>query len=112
MRLIAVASIVSASLGLGACSAPTREAPAGASLAEVRIEAQPTPAWIFVDGSYVGSTPIEPEIAWTHATRFVEVVAVPMHPSQTRQVLRLVPPALPAQVTFFLDNQDPRAVTR
>jgi hypothetical protein len=82
------------------------------SVREVRIDAAPTPAWIFIDGIYVGRTPVEPGIPFSHATRFIEVVAVPMHESQTRQVLRIVPPSLPSQLQFFLDNQDPQAVAR
>ena len=98
--------------GLAGCAHAPLDAPAGASVREVRIDASPTPAWIFIDGTYVGRTPVEPEIPFTHATRFVEVVAVPLHESQTRQVLRLVPPSLPRDLQFFLDNQDPQAVTR
>jgi len=99
-----------------ACVAGCAHAPldprGGVTLREVRIESSPTPAWIFIDGAYVGRTPVEPEIPFTHATRFVEVVAVPLHESQTRQVLRIVPPSLPRDLHFFLDNQDPQAVAR
>lgn len=97
---------------LAGCAHAPLDAPAGATVREVHIDASPTPAWIFIDGTYVGRTPVEPEIPFTHATRFIEVVAVPLHDSQTRQVLRLVPPSLPRDLQFFLDNQDPQAVTR
>jgi len=97
---------------LAACAQPALEVPDGSTSRQVRIDASPTPAWIFIDGSYVGQTPVKPEISFTHATQFVEVVAVPMHDSQTRQVLRIVPPSLPRNLQFFLDNQDPRAVAR
>lgn len=97
---------------LGACTpAPVRTLP-GESTATVRIDAAPTPAWIFVDGEFVGRTPVEPTLAFTHTTRFIEVVAFPLHTNQTRQVLRVVPPNLPRDMLFFLDNQDPGAVTR
>jgi hypothetical protein len=98
--------------GLTACAQAPLQGPAGASTMKVRIDSAPTPAWIFIDGTYVGRTPLTPEIPFTHATRYVEVVAVPMYDSQTRQALRLVPPSLPQRLQFFLDNQDPRAVTR
>jgi hypothetical protein len=97
---------------LAGCAHAPLEAPDGVSVREVRIDAAPTPAWIFIDGTYVGRTPVEPGIPFTHSTRFIEVVAVPMHESQTRQVLRIVPPSLPSRLQFFLDNQDPQAVTR
>jgi len=98
--------------GLAACAHAPLDAPAGATVGEVRIDASPTPAWIFVDGHFVGRTPVTQPIPFTHATRFIEVVAVPLHETQTRQVLRIVPPSLPSDLKFFLDNQDPSAVTR
>lgn len=97
---------------LAGCAHSPLDAPEGATVREVRIDASPTPAWIFIDGTYVGRTPVEPEIPFTHATHFIEVVAVPLHESQTRQVLRITPPSLPRDLRFFLDNQDPQAVTR
>jgi len=108
MRAVALPLVAS----LAACAHAPPDAPAGATVGEVRIDAAPTPAWIFVDGHYVGRTPVTPRIAFTHATPFIEVVAVPLHETQTRQVLRIVPPSLPSDMQFFLDNQDPRAVAR
>ena len=97
---------------LAACNPAALQPLAGESASRVSINSAPDPAWIFVDGVFVGRTPIEPLIAFTHATRFVEIVAVPLHANQTRQVLRIVPPSLPRNLQFFLDNQDPGAVTR
>jgi hypothetical protein len=106
------AGVLTIAAGLSACAQAPLQGPAGAGAVQVRIDSAPTPAWIFVDGTYVGRTPLTPEIPFTHATRFIEIVAVPMHDSQTRQALRLVPPSLPHSLQFFLDNQDPDAVTR
>ncbi len=106
------ALVMSLVASMAGCTQAALEAPDGATVRQVRIDAAPTPAWIFVDGTYVGRTPVAPEIPFTHSTRFVEVVAVPLHDSQTRQVLRIVPPSLPRDLQFFLDNQDPRAVAR
>jgi hypothetical protein len=106
------AGVLAIAAGLAACAQVPLQGPAGAGAVQVRIDAAPTPAWIFVDGTYIGRTPLTPEIPFTHATRFIEIVAVPMHDSQTRQALRLVPPSLPRSLQFFLDNQDPGAVAR
>jgi len=106
------AAVLTITAGLTACTQAPLQGPAGASAVKVHIDSAPTPAWIFVDGTYVGRTPLTPEIPFTHATRYIEVVAVPMHDPQTRQALRLVPPSLPQTLRFFLDNPDPRAVTR
>ncbi len=97
---------------VAACNTAAVQPIAGESAGKVSINSAPDPAWIFVDGVFVGRTPIETQIAFTHATRFIEVVAVPLHVNQTRQVLRIVPPSLPTDLQFFLDNQDPGAVTR
>ena len=109
---VPAASILLLGAGVAGCAQSPLRGPEGATMAQVQIDAAPTPAWIFVDGAYVGQTPVTPEIPFTHETRFVEVVAVPMYASQTRQLLRITPPALPRNLTFFLDNPDPRAVTR
>jgi hypothetical protein len=106
------AGVLTVAAGLTACAQAPLQGPAGTTAMKVRIDSAPTAAWIFVDGNYVGSTPLTPAIPFTHATRFIEVVAVPMHDSQTRQALRLVPPSLPRSLQFFLDNQDPGAVAR
>ncbi len=97
---------------LAGCASAPLDTPGGATVREVRIDSSPTPAWIFIDGSFAGCTPVVSEIPFTHATRFIEVVAVPLYDSQTRQALRIVPPSLPRNMHFFLDNQDPQAVTR
>lgn len=110
-RALAVPAACLVLLACG-CAGSRQSVVAGTSSASVAIDAAPTPAWIFVDGEYVGRTPVESSIPFTHATRYVEVVAVPLYAVQTRQVLRLVPPSLPRNVQFFLDNQDPGAVTR
>ena len=97
---------------VGGCAETPLKGPDGATVAQVEIDSSPTPAWIFIDGTYVGQTPVTREIPFTHETRFIEVVAVPAYASQTRQVLRVTPPAVPRNLTFFLDNPDPDAVRR
>ena len=98
--------------GTAGCAGRPLHGPRGETVAQVHIESSPTPAWIFVDGNYVGQTPVTPDIPFTHDTRYVEVVAVPMYAAQTRQVLRVAPPSMPQSLTFFLDNPDPGAVRR
>ncbi len=79
--------------------------PDGSTVAQVQINSAPTEAWIFVDGEYRGITPLSQEISFWAATRHVEVVALPMYPSQARQVKRLQVPPLPH--TLFFDMNTP-----
>ena len=109
MKQLAVLPVLAC---VAACNPAAVQRIAGESTGTVSINSAPDPAWIFVDGVFVGRTPVATAIAFTHATHFVEIVAVPMHANQTRQVLRIVPPSLPSDLQFFLDNQDPGAVTR
>jgi hypothetical protein len=106
--LVRIAAVACAS----ACSPAAVQPSPGTSGGTVSIDASPDAAWIFVDGRFVGHTPVAPIIPFTHATRYVEVVAVPMHESQARQVLRIVPPSLPRRLQFFMDNQEPQAIAR
>ena len=107
-----IAALV-ACLLLAGCASNYAKPPAvyattnGSTAARVRIDSSPTEAWIFVDGQYVGITPLEQKIKFWAATRYVEVVAVPMYPAQARQVKRLEVPPLPQ--TLFFDMNNPLA---
>lgn len=76
----------------------------GASFAWVDIDSSPTPAAIYVNGEYVGETPLQYPLAFTSRTRYVVVVAEPLYPTQTRQEQRLPVPPLPNRIQFFMNN--------
>jgi hypothetical protein len=78
--------------------------PSGASSAPVTIDSAPTSAAIFIDGRYVGQTPLRYRIHFSSNTRFIHVVAEPVYPSQTRQERRLQVPPLPQRIQFFMTN--------
>ena len=102
--------VVTLMIALAGCASDFAEPPAiratedGSTAALVRIDSSPTQAWIFVDGEYVGITPMEQEISFWAATRFIEVVAVPMYPAQARQVKRVEVPPLPHTLFFNMNN--------
>ena len=92
---------------LGPCAAdvdPCRDVPPGATSALVEIGSQPTPADIFVDGTYVGRTPLKRYLWFSSTTHAVAVVAEPLYPGQARQEQRLRVPPLPKRLTFFMNN--------
>ncbi|WP_295582948.1 PEGA domain-containing protein [uncultured Lamprocystis sp.] len=95
---------------------PCRYIPAGASNELVEIGSSPTSAAIYVDGIYVGKTPIKHYLWFLSTTRAVTVVAVPLYPGQARQEQRLRVPPLPRRLTFFMNNPartaDPDAAAR
>jgi hypothetical protein len=92
------------------CGSPYPEAPIsfagqnGEDAAIVEIHASPTPAWIFVNGDYAGITPLDYEMQFDSETRSLEVSAVPMYGSQTRQSKRLHVPPLPKRLHFFMNT--------
>jgi hypothetical protein len=91
----------------GPCAAdvdPCRDVPPGATNTLVEIESRPTPADVFVDGTYVGRTPLKRYLWFSSTTRAVTVVAEPLYPGQARQEQRLRVPPLPERLTFFMNN--------
>jgi hypothetical protein len=83
---------------------PCRYIPPGASNALVEINSDPTPAEIFVNGTYVGRTPLKRHLWFSSTTRAITVVAEPLYPGQARQVQSLNVPPLPRRMTFFMNN--------
>jgi len=92
------------------CGSPYPEVPEsfagpnGENAAIVEIHASPTPAWIFVNGAYAGVTPLDYEMRFDSETRSLDVSAVPMYGSQTRQSKRLQVPPLPKRLHFFMNT--------
>lgn len=105
-RIALIAAIVS----LTACASDFPEAPKsyagvdGSTAAIVEIDASPSPVWIFVDGAYVGMTPLQYEMSFDSETAYLSVVAVPMTSSQTRQLKRIQVPPLPKRLHYFMNN--------
>jgi hypothetical protein len=92
---------------IGPCAKPPdpcRYIPPGASNDLVEIGSSPTPAAIYVDGEYVGKTPLKRYLWFSSTTRAVTVVAEPLYPGQARQEQRLRVPPLPRRLTFFMNN--------
>jgi len=91
----------------GPCAAdidPCRYIPPGATNTLVEIDSAPTPAEIFVDGKYVGRTPLKRYLWFSSTTHAVTVVAEPLYPGQARQEQRLNVPPLPKRLTFVMNN--------
>lgn len=80
----------------------------GVTIAPVKIESSPTTAWIYIDGKYVGNTPLVYGLAYDSNTSYIEVTAEPLpdHPGQLRQTRHIRVPPLPNSVHFFLNNSD------
>ncbi len=76
----------------------------GSTVGHVQISSAPTSAWIFIDGTYVGLTPLEQELGYQSGTRFVEVVAVPLYDAQAIQTKRIQVPPLPQSLFFNMNN--------
>lgn len=110
-------TLVVATTLISACASDFPEAPEsyagvdGGTAAIVEIGASPSPAWIFVDGVYVGVTPLRYEMSFNSETAYLSVVAVPMNSSQTRQEKRIQVPPLPKHLHYFLNNASETAAS-
>ena len=82
--------------------------PDGISIAPVEIDSSPSSAWIYIDGKYVGNTPLVYGLAYDSNTNYIEVIAEPLpdHPVQQRQVKHVRVPPLPTRIHFFLNNHE------
>ena len=92
---------------LGSCGSspdPCDSIPPGASNALVEIDSFPTSAAIFVNGDYVGKTPLKRTLWFSSTLRALTVVAEPLYPGQARQEQRLQVPHLPMRLSFFMNN--------
>ena len=78
--------------------------PEGATHSLVEIGSSPTPAEIYVDGMYLGRSPLKRCLWFTSTTHAITVVAEPLYPGQARQELQLSIPPLPRRLTFFMNN--------
>ena len=86
--------------------APCNLVPPGASHACVTIDAQPTSAAIYVDGEYAGTTPLQYSMWFESNTRYIRVLAQPIHHNQTPQERLIQVPPLPRRLQFFMNNPD------
>jgi len=82
--------------------------PGGISIAPVEIDSSPGTAWIYIDGKYVGNTPLVYGLAYDSNTNYIEVIAEPLpnHPVQQRQTKHIRVPPLPTRIHFFLNNHE------
>lgn len=76
----------------------------GATEEIVQIDSQPTTAAIYVDGRFVGYSPLRHRMRYTSETARIEVAAVPLFSRQTQQVREIVVPPLPRRVLFSMTN--------
>jgi hypothetical protein len=82
--------------------------PGGITIAPVEIDSSPTTAWVYIDGKYVGNTPLVYGLAYDSNTRYIEVIAEPLpdHPVQIRQTKHIRVPPIPNRLHFFMNNHD------
>lgn len=83
---------------------PCGYVPRGSSNTLVEIDSSPTPAAIYVNGDYIGKTPLKRYLWFSSTVRTVNVVAKPLYPGQGRQEQHLLVPHLPRRLTFFMNN--------
>ena len=73
------------------------------------IQSQPTPAKIYVNGEYIGITPVTTKL-WYEKEKFVNIKAEPFYESQTPQNIYIKIPPIPPKLTIFMDYQEKEKV--
>jgi hypothetical protein len=76
----------------------------GATQEIVRIDSRPTTAAIYVDGRFVGYSPVRHRIRFSSETSSVQIAAVPIYEGQAQQTRELLVPPLPRRVLFLMNN--------
>ena len=85
---------------LVACPSPET----GRTRSPVRILSAPTPAAIYLDGRFIGYSPLTYPVSFTSETGRIHLVAVPLYPGQAQQEEVILVPPLPKRVSFFMNN--------
>ena len=104
----ALAAAGCAPLAPHGCAGRTASCPqieTGPTRAPVRIVTSPTPAAIYLDGRFIGYSPLTYPVSFTSATDRISVVAVPLYPGQAQQEQVVVVPPLPERISFFMNNR-------
>lgn len=74
----------------------------------VDIDSAPTPAAIYLNGRFIGYSPLRYPLGFNSEDRAVSVVAVPLYPGQAQQEQLIRVPPLPTRVSFFMNNGEPQ----
>jgi hypothetical protein len=70
----------------------------------VQIDSEPTAAAIYLNGRFIGYSPLRYRIGFSSGDRAIDLVAVPLYPGQAQQQQVIAIPPLPARVSFFMNN--------
>lgn len=71
---------------------------------DVYIDAEPTEAEIFINGTKIGRTPLVTKV-WFTEKKEIKITAMPIFKGQFRQDVVMKVPAIPRHVTFFMTNK-------
>lgn len=71
---------------------------------DVYIDAKPTEAVIFINGTKIGRTPLVTKV-WFTEKKEIKITAMPIFKGQFRQDVIMKIPAIPRHVTFFMTNK-------
>ena len=113
MNLSTVAICLPLLLLIAACSPVTnmhekkvRTDDLGQNVVKVKIDSSPTPAWIYIEDRFIGTTPLRYPVRYDSQRRSLEVVAEPLpdNTAQVRQRRSFSLPPLPNRVHFFMNN--------
>ena len=76
----------------------------GLEYKRVLIKTEPTKARLFLNGEYLGKSPLKTDI-WFAKERKINITAEPIYPNQFPQNIYLTIPPIPKKMTIYMDHQ-------
>ncbi|RMH59173.1 MAG: PEGA domain-containing protein [Zetaproteobacteria bacterium] len=78
--------------------------PVGATHHDVSITSFPTTAGIYLNGNYIGNTPLTVDVWYDRNRVFTEIIARNLYPNQFPQVAKITAPDVPDKIRFFMNH--------
>ncbi|MCD4795744.1 MAG: OmpA family protein [Candidatus Cloacimonetes bacterium] len=106
MKLIKIIPILLLIIFISNCVKVKNIAPKekGLEYKRVLIKTEPTKARLFLNGEYLGKSPLKTDI-WFAKERKINIKAEPIYPNQFPQNIYLTIPPIPKKMTIYMDHQ-------
>jgi hypothetical protein len=78
----------------------------GATRHRGRIDSDRTPAAIYLNGRFIGYSPLQHPVGFSSDEHVISLVAVPLFPGQSQQERLIRVPPVPSRVSFFMSRPD------
>ncbi len=106
MKLLKIIPVLFLVIFISNCVKVKNTAPRqkGLEYKRVLIQTEPTKAKLFMNGEYLGKSPLKTDI-WFAKERKINIKAEPIYPNQFPQNIYLTIPPIPKKMTIYMDHQ-------